>query len=327
MLSALHPDTEAVLLLCGRFGRPRESGVQPLEPREYHRLDQWLRGHGLHPGNLVQIDNHQLPDSEPPIPATRLMGLLSRGGSLALALEAWDSKGLWVVSRHDDMYPCRLTELGPQAPPLLYGVGAPHLLSLEAPALAVVGSRDVDDVGIAFTRDVARACAEQEITVVSGAARGVDSEAMYSALSANGRVIGVPADSLVRAAVAGKNRAALLGERLVLVTPYDPNSGFSVGNAMGRNKLIYALADAGLVVATGQATGGTWAGAVEALKRAGAPVFTRLEEPIPDGNVALLDEGARPFPSRAWTDIRSWLAGVAREDNVVEAESTQPRLL
>lgn len=38
--------------------------------------------------------------------------------------------------------------------------------------------------------------------------------------------------------------------RLVLVSPYDPSTGFNVGNAMQRNKLIYALADASLVVSS-----------------------------------------------------------------------------
>jgi predicted Rossmann fold nucleotide-binding protein DprA/Smf involved in DNA uptake len=255
------------------------------------------------------------------------MELLSRGGSLALAMEAWDSKGLWVVSRHDEAYPRRLRQLGTQAPPLLYGVGTQHPLSLDIPALAVVGSRDADETDVTFTREVARACAEQAVTVVSGAARGVDSEAMYAALGANGRVIGVLADSLVRAAVAGKNRDALLEGRLVLITPYDPNSGFNVGNAMGRNKLIYALADAGLVVTTGKGTGGTWAGAIEQIKRGSAPLFVRLEEPIPDGNVALLEEGARPFPPSPWTDLHGWFAGLASTPNSDDSELTQPNLL
>jgi predicted Rossmann fold nucleotide-binding protein DprA/Smf involved in DNA uptake len=38
---------------------------------------------------------------------------------------------------------------------------------------------------------------------------------------------------------------------------------------MGRNKLIYGLADFGVVVSSDYKTGGTWSGAVEALKAAG----------------------------------------------------------
>jgi predicted Rossmann fold nucleotide-binding protein DprA/Smf involved in DNA uptake len=327
MLHALHPDTEAVLLLCGRFGRPRENGVQPLEPREYNRLADWLQTRELSPGDLIQSGDHEFPDSYPPISAARLTELLSRGGSLALAVEGWYSNGLWVLSSSDGAYPRRLKQLGPQAPPLLYGAGKQHLLSSYEPALAIVGSRDVDEFGVAFTRRVARACAEQEVTVISGSARGVDSEAMYAALEAKGRVVGVLADSLKRAAVAGKNRDALLDDRLVLITPFDPNSGFSVGNAMGRNKFIYGLADAGLVVSTGMAEGGTWAGAVEQLKRGSTKVFIRLEEPIPDGNVALLDEGAKPFPPGPWPELRVWLTQLSDTEDNADPELTQARLL
>jgi predicted Rossmann fold nucleotide-binding protein DprA/Smf involved in DNA uptake len=327
MQSALHPDTEAVLLLCGWFGRPREAGIQPLELREFNRLDEWLQAHDLRPGNLIHPGDRTLPSSDPPVPPDRLIELLSRGGVLALALEVWVSKGLWVLSRHDALYPHRFKRLERQSPPLVYGVGRQDLLSLDEPALAIVGSREVDEGGVAFTRDLAHACVEAGITVVSGAARGIDSEAMYSALEANGAVIGVVADSLTRAAVSARNRDALLEGRLALVTPYDPNSGFSVGNAMGRNKLIYASADAGLVVSTGKAAGGTWAGAVEQLGRDTTPVFTRLEEPIPDGNVALLDEGARPFPARPWPDIRTWLTELADTATSADDQLTQPPLL
>jgi len=58
----------------------------------------------------------------------------------------------------------------------------------------------------------------------------------------------------------------LLDERLVLISPYDPAAGFNIGNAMQRNKLVYALADAALVVGAEPRKGGTWAGAVEQLK-------------------------------------------------------------
>jgi hypothetical protein len=81
-----------------------------------------------------------------------------------------------------------------------------------------------------------------------------------------------------------------------LISRYDPASGFHVGNAMARNKDIYALSDAALVVATAKGTGGTWAGAVESLKKSIAPVFVKLEDPVPDGNLALLTEGAEASP-------------------------------
>ena len=70
-------------------------------------------------------------------------------------------------------------------------------------------------------------------------------------------------------------RHALERGDLCLVTPYSPNAGFSVGAAMGRNRLIYCLADYAIVVASDAEKGGTWAGATEALKNGWVPNVVR----------------------------------------------------
>jgi predicted Rossmann fold nucleotide-binding protein DprA/Smf involved in DNA uptake len=66
---------------------------------------------------------------------------------------------------------------------------------------------------------------------------------------------------------------------------------------MGRNKLIYAMADFGLVVSAEYRKGGTWEGAVEELKRSpGRRIFVRLSGAVPAGNQKLADLGALAFP-------------------------------
>ena len=47
---------------------------------------------------------------------------------------------------------------------------------------------------------------------------------------------------------------------------------------MGRNRLIYTLADYAVIVASDAESGGTWAGAVETLKNGWIPIFV-LEQP------------------------------------------------
>lgn len=85
---------------------------------------------------------------------------------------------------------------------------------------------------------------------------------MVGALERDGQVIGILADSLERTALQG-----LFNSRLVLISPYDPGAGFQVGHAMQRNKYMYALANAALVVNSDCQKGRTWAGAVEQLER------------------------------------------------------------
>jgi len=65
---------------------------------------------------------------------------------------------------------------------------------------------------------------------------------------------------------------------------------------MGRNRLIYTLADYAIVVASDAETGGTWAGATETLKNGWVPVFVLEHEQMPEGNKLLLQKGALAFP-------------------------------
>src|SRR5258707_7744764 len=121
---------------------------------------------------------------------------------------------------------------------------------------------------------------------------------MHGALLADGNVAGVMADSLERAALARDNREPLMEGRLVLISPYDPSAGFNVGHAMQRNKIIYALADAALVVTSDFEKGGTWAGAIEQLDRLHfVPVFVCNGVKAGKGNAALLLHGARSWPN------------------------------
>src|SRR5215813_6750079 len=109
--------------------------------------------------------------------------------------------------------------------------------------------------------------ARHQQTIMSGGARGIDQAAMSGALEAGGNAAGVLADSLERAALNRDHLNYLKDSQLVLLSPYDPQAGFNIGNAMQRNKLIYALSDAALVVQSDYGKGGTWAGAVEQLDK------------------------------------------------------------
>jgi len=290
----LSHDTHAILLLCGRFGQATKDGTSPLTPAEYAELAQWLLHQGLRPADLLAPQSSAVL-AQAPLDAGRLGTLLARGAALVL---------------------------GRQAPPLLYGAG--NVALLDRGGLAVVGSRDTTEEALRFTRDVGQECARQGMQIVSGGARGVDSEAMLAALEGGGTVVGVLADSLSKQVVAGKYRAALLENRLVLVSLYDPASGFSVGNAMGRNKHVYALADWGLVVSTALGEGGTWAGAIEALTMRKTPVFVRMASERPTAHEALLKRGALPFPDPPWTHIAALLARAVESAAVTALDQEGP---
>ncbi len=303
----LQPDTQATLLLCSHFGQFSKNEVQPLTLSEYNKLAGWLVQHQMRPADLLETHGQMKLAEEIGLDRDRLLTLLKRGVTLGFAVEKWVGQGLWILSRGDRTYPQRLKErLRHQAPPILYGVGDQS--SLNQGGLAIVGSRHVDEDGMDYTRRVAQACVQTEMQVVSGGARGVDQISMLSALEAGGSVVGVLADSLSKTSLASKYRNYLLQNQLTLVSCYDPDAGFSIGNAMGRNKYVYALADYGLVVSADLGKGGTWAGAIEALQRyQSTSVFVRNVENLP-GNQVLLQKGAHSFPDPPWSAMRNLLA-------------------
>ena len=309
MTEPLSRDTQAVLLLCGRFAAREQA--HPLDLREYNRVIDLLQKQSLRPGSLLEGAARDLDWSGSGIEPSRLQSLLQRGMALGLAVEHWINSGLWIFSRSDDHYPSRLRQhLGRSAPALLWGVGDRRLLARGG--VAIVGSRDVDEADVEWTAEIAAACAAADITVISGGARGSDQVAMAAALAANGTTIGVVAEGLGKPAAVARHREAIVDGRLVLISPYYPDAGFNVGNAMGRNKLIYGLAEAALIVRSELRTGGTWAGAEEELRRENAiPLFVRAEDGMPEGNRALVSLGAREAPRRPWSAIREWIPGAA----------------
>lgn len=291
----LSPDTEAILLLCGRFGSERGDQSAPLTQKEYESLARWLMEHKLRPSDLLGADSSALLSDivHAKLAQARVESLLARGTAMALTLEKWQRSGLWVLSRSDAAYPIRLKKkLGQSAPPLLYGAGDTSLLDVGG--MAVVGSRDVSEDALEFTRNVARACVRDRMGVISGGAKGVDSAAMQGAGEAGGVVIGVLAADLLRASVNRQNREGIQSGKFVLVSPFNPEAGFNAGNAMARNRFIYALADYALVVDSAQGEGGTWAGALENLRYGWVPLYVRTPGEKA-GNAALIAKGGLCF--------------------------------
>lgn len=314
----LSPNTQAILLLTAPLLVGKGGGTEfPLAPREYKLLARRLRELQSQPSDLLGSNAMSLIEGlDPVIAAERIQRLLDRGFQLSQALERWSARAIWVLSRADSTYPKRLkARCKEDAPPVIYGCGDVKLL--ETAGLAVVGSRKVDDKNLRFTRQVASLVAKSGRSIVSGGARGVDQAAMGESLREGGGAIGVLADGLLRAALNRENREFLMDDRLILVSPFDPSAGFNVGNAMQRNKYIYALAEAALVVKSDFQKGGTWNGAKEQLQKFHyVPVYVGEEES--KGMEALRRMGARKWPN---PEDPSALGQVFSRDNGLQQES------
>jgi predicted Rossmann fold nucleotide-binding protein DprA/Smf involved in DNA uptake len=320
-------DTQAVLLLTAPLlvGR-RAEGLKPLNARDYQRIADHLRDAGRRPGDLLGSGSEELRAAcATLVGAERLDGLLRRGMLLSQALDRWATRGIWVVSRADAEYPRRLlTTLGTAAPPILYGAGDLSLLS--RPALGVVGSRRAPDVALAAAAEAGAGAARIGALLVSGNAQGIDRSAMQAAADADGVVVSVLADGLEKQVLVPENREALHDDRLVVVSPFDPGVGRTIGLLMGRNKVIYGLSDAVLVADTKHGEGGTWSGAHEHLTQ-GRPgtVYIRVDTPPSSGQDALLDLGGQVWPEAY--DDDGLRAILAPRDPAAPEPSAAPRAI
>lgn len=310
----LEPDAQAILLLCGRLGSHDDSSVKPLTRNQYNKVANWLHNLDLRPAALLNDEGRDRLSKfgdQGKVTEARLRRLLERGAALAMAVEEWTNKGGWILTRSDADYPTRFRRrLKLQAPPILYGIGDPKLL--EYGGVSMVGSRDSDDASLAFVRDLARRCAQEGVTVVSGGARGVDQASMDAALETGGIVVGALANGLAKTSRKKKYREAIADNRLTLVSAYHPNSRFQVWKAMNRNKHIYALGDGTVVAHSAVGSGGTWAGATENLKHEWVPLFVLAKPPIPEGNQKLIEMGGFPIDRRVLQEgvrITDWLSG------------------
>ena len=289
----LSPSAQATLLMTGHLGKVTNDGPKPLSISEWGSFASWLKARNLSPDELLTPDFDDLLAGwvHNKIGSTRITQLLSRGHALALAVEKWQRAGLWIMTRADADYPVKLkARLKTLSPPVLFGCGEHGRLNNGD--LAVIGSRNATDEDLLFTRHLAAKAANQGVSIVSGAARGVDEAAMLGALNAGGNAIGVVADSLLRSATSQKWRNALMDGGLTMISPFAPEAGFNVGNAMARNKYIYCLSESSLVIHSGT-KGGTINGAEENLKKNWVPLWVKPTKDKSAANGKLVTGGGR----------------------------------
>ncbi|MGC4106796.1 MAG: DNA-processing protein DprA [Thermomicrobiales bacterium] len=301
----ISPATRLALILTLRLDglrviAPTENEPQqPLDAGELTRLARWLQEHGRDALALPN-DPEPLLDgwSDHTVTTERIVRLLARQDAIDRAVARWTDQGIWVLGRKDPGYPRqRLTaRLGDAIPPVLFGVGDRRLLARGG--TAIVGSRDTHISTLTLAQELGAEEARADRTVISGGARGVDERAVQGAFLGGGTAVVILGDALARSAAKVVHADHLARGMLALISPYAPDAAFSTANAMGRNRLIYCMADESIVVASSDGRGGTFAGAREALRHGRGTIWVAPTDDPRSGNPILLHAGARPLAER-----------------------------
>ena len=290
----INEDSKAVVALASRLG---DSKRPSLSPTEWDRFATVMadRQIGITEVFAPEFHPHDVPGITDEM-AAKIEALLGSAPSATVEAADLERYGVVTVTIVDDAYPDTFRlRLGNLAPPVIYVVGDVTLLTGDG--VGVVGSRNVTEEGRAVAERVAAEAVRNGRSVVSGGARGVDSFAMNAAFMAGGTVIGVLADSLQARIRKPGTLQAIDAGTTCLVSQQIPSAGFTTHSAIARNKLVYALAEVTVVVATDLEAGGTWAGAVEAIKKRNGTVAVWDGEGGGPGNTALIRAGASPLTS------------------------------
>ncbi len=175
-------------------------------------------------------------------------------------LQALAAAGACALPLDDPAYPDRLRQL-PDPPVVLYLRGNPALLS--APGIAVVGSRAATSYGRRIAFSLAGGVAGAGLTVTSGLALGIDSEAHAGALAVAGNTVAVLGCGLdIFYPPANRQLAQKIAEQGALVSEYPLGTTPESFRFPARNRIIAGLAQGVLVV--------------EATKRSGSLITAQI---------------------------------------------------
>lgn len=167
-------------------------------------------------------------------------------------IESYKLKGIELLSIADNEYPENLRTIY-DPPYILYVKGKIKRCSRY---LAVVGSRNCTQYGRMAARNISRDLSEYNIGIISGMARGIDTQAHLGALEGNGftcAVLGCGCD-VVYPPENKKLMDAIL-ERGAVISEYPPGTTPNPYNFPARNRIISGMSHGTLIVEAGEKSG------------------------------------------------------------------------
>ena len=178
------------------------------------------------------------------------------------------------------------------SPAVLYIKGNKQILSEKS--IAIVGSRNAGELSLQFTDNIAKLASREYKVVVSGFAKGVDKQALDSAIKFKGHSIIVLPQGILTFSSGFKTyyRQIVDGDVLVLST-FFPKTPWRTDLAMARNPIIYGLANE-IYVAESSSKGGTWSGVADGLRKKRIIYVRQPEISEQNANLLLIQKGAIP---------------------------------
>jgi DNA processing protein len=206
---------------------------------------------------------------------------------------AWvDDPANRLVTIADAEYPQLLLQTA-DPPLVLYVKGRLELLN--APAIAIVGSRNATPQGVVTAEEFARALSNSGVTIVSGLALGIDAAAHRGGLSGTASSVALVGTGL-DVVYPARNRALAheLAERGALLSEFALGTPPIAANFPRRNRLISGMCRGCLVVEAAAQSGSLIT--ARFANEQGREVFAvpgSIHSPLSKGCHALIKQGAK----------------------------------
>jgi DNA processing protein len=212
-------------------------------------------------------------------------------------LEIADGADAGLVTVLDPAYPANL-RLIPNLPPFLFYRG--DLRDDDVRSVAVVGTRNASETGIHRAASMSRLLAAQDVTVVSGLARGIDTAAHGAALDAGGRTIAVLGTGISRCYPAeNRDLAEAVAAGGALVSQFWPSSPPSRYTFPRRNVVMSGISQGTVVI--------------EATSTSGAKMQARLA----------LEHGKKVFLVSSLVTSQPWAANYVDARGAIEVSDVE----
>ena len=197
------------------------------------------------------------------------------------------------IEQSDSDFPERLKNI-PSKPKVLYAIGNIKLLNKNE-IVAIVGTRDADKYGVEITKRFSKTLSENNICIISGLARGIDTIAHLNSLSNKGRTIAVLASGFNHIY---PNENKILVEKILqnnglIISEYPKNQEIDMSKFRHRNRIISGMS-LGVLVVEARLNSGSMITANLAIKQS-KPVFCipgNLTDPLSLGCNKLISNGA-----------------------------------
>ena len=282
------PREEGFLLLASQLGDPARKPLTLPQLRtlalRMREMKKPLEEREMTPEDLMAIGcSAEL--------AQRILTLLAQETQLQWYLGKGESLGCRPITRASEAYPEVLRKtLGLDTPSVLWYQG--DLAILDAPTVALVGSRELEQNNWDFAWEVGKQAALQGYALVSGNARGADRTAQEACLEYGGKVISIVADELIRQAPK---------EGILYLSEDGFDLRFTAQRALARNRIIHGWGRKVFVAQSRLEKGGTWKGTEQNLTKNWTPVFCFADRTA--ATEALILRGATPVTLPELSDL------------------------